>query len=156
MRDPLACPERSRWVRWSTCISFRLINVRASPCSNFAAGRATQLQAGVLSIVVCQHIFTTFLVRLLGDSFGFFCVGLWVEKNIIVPPNALGCPDFNVQFVQLMCNRFTYSRLFIAMCKMRLLLFVRLALASLCQPTLQGRYLQCFESIRSMFDIHYS
>ena len=35
----LTALSKVEWVRWSTCISFRLINVRASPCSNFAAGR---------------------------------------------------------------------------------------------------------------------
>ncbi len=44
------------------------------------------------------------LVRLLGSSFGFFSIGLFLKKNTNVPPKALGCPAVIVQFVQLMCN----------------------------------------------------
>jgi len=53
------------------------------------------LQAGVLSVVVCLSIVSVSLVRWLGGSFGFFSVGLCVEKNTNVPPNALAFLSLN-------------------------------------------------------------
>jgi len=47
------------------------------------------LQAGVLSVVVCLSIVYGVLVRLLGGSFGFFCLALCVWKNANVPPKAM-------------------------------------------------------------------
>jgi hypothetical protein len=47
------------------------------------------LPAGVLSLVALLSIVYVVLVRWLGGSFGFFSVGLCVEKNTNVPPNAL-------------------------------------------------------------------
>jgi len=39
--------------------------------------------------LLCCPLFAAVLVRWLGGSFGFFSVGLCVEKNSNVPPNAL-------------------------------------------------------------------
>src|SRR5690606_17336459 len=53
------------------------------------------------SVVVFLCHFVSVLVRWLGGSFGFFSVGLCVEKNTNVPPNALAyvslnnCPSVN-------------------------------------------------------------
>jgi len=50
--------------------------VRASPRQLPLAGRATRLGAGVLSVIAFLYIVYRVLVRWLGGSFGFFCVGM--------------------------------------------------------------------------------
>jgi len=47
------------------------------------------LGAGVLSVVALSSIVCSVFVCWLGGSFGFFSVGLSVEKNTNVPPNEL-------------------------------------------------------------------
>jgi hypothetical protein len=51
--------------------------------------RLPMLGTGVLSVIACLSIVCSVLVRWFGGSFGFFSIGLCVEKNTNVPPNAL-------------------------------------------------------------------